>query len=1319
MKKLRLLLFTMIFSGLLPGVNAQVQDTIRSLIISEWRGGPSYDNYIELTNTGTETVDLSSFTVGGVGTGGQFTFENGEWGLNEGGIAGTKKYRMSGTLAPGESWLASNVGDALQHDGLPFHNLDLMEKADLIIHITDVWGVHDEAIPEWEVWGKDSVDTDGTYHRLIFGWGFGGHVLYYHLDNGDSVLVDGVNLPLDDNLHMVREYEDCAGVLEASKTHTLVRKANITQGNMNWGKSKGVDLTDSEWIPVLSTYEGTSFTTAGVHGDFGIEMTSDDVEIDKDNAKLTVPWGTFKKDSILKKMTLGPGLAWQYVMTPSIVDSAHAIIQNGDVLIVYATGNEMERIDFEISVADPEPDEATVYSMLRQVDNYMMPDPWSYNVIFVDGYWIPHYDIKAGPGMDTIGNVPYATRVDTLYKNLDKAPEAKWEIVWHDNTVRADLQKGDILKVTSQDETVVKQYYIDVLEYAPGDNALLSAITWPDGPEFIGEGWTGDTIPQFTPAKTSYEVTIPFGTLNVPALVAHAQDINADVEIQRAVSLTGSMADRSTVFTVTSESGTVSEEYVVTFKLDKDPVNVQKYEGTPFISEMAMNQRAWMSYLEIVNPGNITMDLSEYLIVRSTKTNWGEALENLNIDADGLGLENDFQNRYQSYVPGYKYYEDTTNWVLNPGILSIEANIVPDVEPGDVFVMSSISSKRMQWLLPETAAKIDKLWNDENELGIAERQTVSFLKKDAEAVYIAKIVGDSVLEGLKPVGDPADYELVDVVGDPIGDDLVWNIAGGDGVEGGTTVTKGLRSRIRPKPHVYTGARSIVESAERFGTHPDTTDWIAEVFNRDFLVQDDIPAYIGAHVMDVVTVYLSTVTSPVYLVSDGYAGVQTIQGDLTSTTVEGFYGNIDKADPGQALTVLSGTDGSVKDAANPVAGNDTLVVVSADGVNTTKYALVDIPLDSNAELETVDDPSDLTIELITDSTGTITGVEYGGLLKEVTAAVKTVSEHAVMNIIDGDGNLVPKQITNYDAEKADTKVGDDIYFEVVAQDRVTVITYKLEPASLSSDAFVVSSIYDVDQENNEIAGLADGTSTALFHMNIEVVRGATTTLLSKLGHVREDGIVSYDDVLKVVSEDESATRTYFLTFLNESNPDANEAPVIILAFSDTTLTEPGTIMLSATASDDGLPPPAALTTLWEVTSGNVSDVEIANEGQLETDVTFIAKGNYTLTVSASDGAKTTQAAVNVFVGGVGMDEILAPALYIYPNPATNKLTLEMVNMPDHSSTLSIFSITGRAVFNAVLTGDKTEIDISDYDAGLYFIKVIAGDHTFTHRVQILD
>jgi hypothetical protein len=1308
MKKLKLLLFTLFCSGLMLGVLAQ--DTIRSLIISEWRGGPMYDNYIEFANVGTDTLDLSRFSLTWVNGGsGQFEVVDGQWFVTAGFNAATGNYTLSGTLAPGETYLIMNVGDALGNDGMPWHNVDLIERADHIVHVSDTWGYHDQAIPEWEIWGKDSIDNQ--QRQLIFNWGTHANVLFYHLNDEDSVLIDGVNVYVDDDLHMIKEANDVAGVPEATATHTLVRKANVLQGNMNWKKSKGVDLTDSEWIPIPSTYEGTSFTTAGVHGDFGIDMESGVVDIDKNNAKLTVPWGIYKRDSILKRMTLGPGLGWQYVESPSIIDSAHSIIQNGDVLRIYATGNELERIDFEIIVADAAPDQATVFPMLYKADNIPIIDTWGYNAIVVDGYWIPHYYVTVGqPGMDTIGNVPYATRVDTLYKNLEKAPEAKWDIIWHNDTVRADLQKGDILKVTSEDESVVKEYYIDVQEYAPGGNALLGAITWPDGPEYIGEGWAGDTIPQFSPSKTSYAVTIPYGTVNVPALAAHPQDINSMVETQRAVSLSGSQADRSTVFTVTSEGGTLSEEYTVIFELEKDPARIQLYEGTPFISEIATNQRSWIGWLEIVNPGNVDMHLDEYLIVRSTEVNPGDALKSLVADEGEPGLEDDFKNRYRSYAPGYKYYEDTTNWVLNPGILSIDADVEPVVEPGGVFVISMANAGRAEFYTAEQLAMIDKKWTSEDGMGVNVAQTVACLPRAANAVYLFKIENDSVFEGTKPVGDPADYELVDVLGDPVAD-AAWSIAG-------TNVPSAYRGRIRTKPHVYTGARSLVESNERFGTNADDSDWTVETFNVDFSSQDDIPAYIGAHVMDPVTIYLSTVSSAVYLVSDGYAGVQTIQGDLTSTSVEVFYGNIDEADPGQVRNVLSGTDGSVKDAADPVAGSDTLVVVSADGMNTTKYALVDLPLDSNASLTTVDDPSDLTI-VIDGSVGTITGVVYGGLLKEVTAAVKTVSEHAVMNIIDGDGNLVPLQITNYNAEKVDTKVGDDIYFEVVAQDRVTVITYKLEPASLSSDAFVISSIYEVDQENNAIAGLAEGTSTTLFFMNIEVVKDATANLLSKLGHERVDGIVSHDDVLKVVSEDGSFTRTYFLTFLNESSPDANNAPLVTLAFSDTTLTDPGTIRVSATATDDNLPPPPMLTTLWKVTSGNASDVEIANDDQLETDVTFNAKGNYILTVSVSDGALTTQEAVNVFIGDVGMDMILTPAMHIYPNPATDKLTLELVNMTGNHTVLSIYSITGRAVFNAELTRDKTEIDISDYDAGLYFIKVNAGDHAFTHRVQILD
>ena len=158
------------------------------------------------------------------------------------------------------------------------------------------------------------------------------------------------------------------------------------------------------------------------------------------------------------------------------------------------------------------------------------------------------------------------------------------------------------------------------------------------------------------------------------------------------------------------------------------------------------------------------------------------------------------------------------------------------------------------------------------------------------------------------------------------------------------------------------------------------------------------------------------------------------------------------------------------------------------------------------------------------------------------------------------------------------------------------------------------------------------------------------------------------------------------------------------------------MLSATATDDGLPPPPALTYLWELTSGNAADVVIANADQLATDVTFNANAAYVLTLSVSDGALTTKAEVNVGVA-VGVQDNLEPAMRIYPNPASEKLTLELVNIPGNSSIVSIYDLTGGLIYNKQLSSEMTEIDISAFNDGLYFIKVVSEDYTFTQRVEI--
>lgn len=1300
MKKRTLFLFTLFLSGLMLGVNAQ--DTIKGLIFSEHRFGDPHHGYVEIANVGTEAIDLANVTLASVRNQ-TLVWDVDQWRLP--GVLGVNNLmKPEGILEPGDTWMWMGVSDRFATGTqLPDHRIDMLPLADEFIMSGNAFGVTDTIIPEWQMWG----DSTSTNAGMGWNWGNIPYVLFSHLENGDSIMIDQVLMNLDDNNKAVGGWIDVAGVPEATRYYTMVRKASITTGNMDWNTQKGATYEDSEWIiwPNQPAQSRISFTTIKNHGDFHVDVQSSVVDVDMDNAKLTVPWGIYKGDSILEHLDLGLGMAWGYVEDGDVMDSTHSIMQNGDTLIMYAAGNVLDQVNFEIDVLDPAADQAVVFPkkyVIRGGSYWNNPANSQYEWNPLD-VWITPYYVTKNQGVDTIGNVPYASRVDSLYKYLEKAPNASWEIVWKDDMVHADLRNGDMLKVTAEDGSTVMEYYLDVLDYAASDNALLGAITWPDKQEFL-EGWKGDTIPSFSSAKTNYTMLVPYGSVNVPVLVAHPVDISAKLEVMRAVSLTGSLEDRTTSFKVIAQSDTIDQTYTVTFVLEKDPTKVQIWEeATPFFSESATHQRSAMNYLEIVNPGNVPMDLSEFIMLRSVAVNPGEALTGLVPDAP---TDADFQNRYNSYVPGFSFYEDTVNWLLNPGILQLDANVDPIVEPGGVFVVSATWASRLQYMADDLREDIDRGWYaTTDEVGVSETNTPSVVR-NANALYLFKIVGDSVLDGTKPVGDPADYELVDVIGDPV-DDLLWTVAG-------RAVTGTHRGRIRTKPVIYSGARSLVESSERFGTHADTSAWIVETYNNELPHQDNIPDFIGSHVMDPVTVYKSTVTSSVYLVSDGYSKEESVQGNLSSTTVEDFFGNVDKADPMQDLSVHSGTDGSLKDAADAVAANDTLVVMSADGINMSGYVLVDVPLDTDAVLTAATDPSDLTISHSGEE-GTITGVVYGALLSDLIAAV-TVPNLAVMNVINGAGELVPSQYMNYDSVKVDTKVGDDIYFEVVAQDLITIITYKLEPASLSSDAFVISSLYEVDDENVDIDGLADGTTTNLFFNNIEVVKGASSMILTKLGHERMDGVVSYDDVLRVVSEDGTNTVTYFLTFLFETNPDANSAPEIELAFSDSIIADPGTIMLMATATDDGLPPPAELTQLWEVSSGSAADVVIENADQLSTNAAFNAEGSYTLTLSVSDGALTTEADVMVTVGVVGIDQLLAPTMLVYPNPAKEKLTLELVNMPG-ASIVSIYSITGSAVFNAKLMTDRMEIDLDSFESGLYFIKVDSGDRTFTQRIEV--
>jgi len=440
--------------------------------------------------------------------------------------------------------------------------------------------------------------------------------------------------------------------------------------------------------------------------------------------------------------------------------------------------------------------------------------------------------------------------------------------------------------------------------------------------------------------------------------------------------------------------------------------------------------------------------------------------------------------------------------------------------------------------------------------------------------------------------------------------------------------------------------------------------------------------------------------------------------VDGTSVDDFYNNIIKADDGQTLLVKSTSDGSEKTGADLLADSDTLVVTSKDGSNITKYVLNVTAggLDSNATL-VAKDGSGLTVD-ITGETGTVSGFAYLTALATVLDNLEKPAT-ATWNVIDGAGNLVPLQQLNSDTVYVQTQVSDNIYIEVVAQNGTDKITYQLLPTALSSDAFVVSSVYEVDQDALIITNIADQTSVATLMDNVVPVSGATITVVDKAGFERAMGIVSYDDMLVVVSQDGTVTVQYYLTFFNEMIPDLpNQAPAVSIT-ADATAQNGTTISVTAEVTDDGLPEPGTLTYLWEVTAGDAGSVTIATADQVITDVTFSSTGAFELSLTVSDGELTTTVTHSVEVTpGVGLEKFNISDISIYPNPARNLVNVEFGSTLLIESQIRIVDMTGKVAYLENHFDDQLQINLEEFNAGIYFMIINVEDQSLIRKLNIL-
>lgn len=1287
-KFLPLSILILFCSFLVNGQDAKLTQPYKQLIISEVRLDRQDASYMEVTNIGDSVINLSDVWFLNMRFGYPphqpqiiFNEQNEIDTIRWPNIMDQPTFVSKGpdqVLNPGESFVLSMVMDQGWGPGNEDfrQNPCVFKKSDWHIHQSDPSNgtVETTYFPEYKNYRFDSISP---YKDLLWTGNNSSMVLMHvYYDNAgnpkDSVTVDLVNLVLDENNAKVPDDVPVAGVEDAVETHVLVRKSSVTEGNLDWNDSRGISSEDSEWITVPNfEFDALCYNTIGNHGNYTLNPQSDLLDIDMDNGVITVPWGTQKGDSIITDMETGEGVAWQYYENDENSGHAHTISQNGDTLVMWACGDAADMQEFEIKVSAPTTDMALVFPKNIQTDTTAEGEPF-YGAT-------PYFVTEEDPEIDSILDVPFATRVDTLFKYLEKAPAATWEIVWIDGEERVDLKNGDILKVTAEDGSTVKEYFIKVEEYVKSDDATLGAITWPDRPEFLDPlVWNAeDTIPAFNGSTLLYRISVPLNTKTVPALKAYPLNVNANVEIDPAENLVGSLEQRTTNIYVTSESDTITRTYQVIFERDLPKELKQPFISEPIISEILGRQR-WNAALEIANPGTQPLDLSQYMVVISKTTGItpAQAIQNI-IPTLEAG---DYANRYdaeRAYIPGYKWPATLELYNANPGIMEFDPNVDPIVEPKDVFVMGNSDhrdGKEEPWVHEETDVVLSNRLNTWGE-DLARRGMVNF-PSGVDNIFIFKIVNDSIRTGEKAIGDPADFELVEFWGTTNTENL-YNI-------GGNTYDNRSRISFRRKPHFVTPGTDYERG---WAGTAEESDWYANQIGDEFqginLNWANISFDVGSHTMDPTTVYMSTVSSALYQVDDGYEGELFIEGVSWGETIDDFYANLIKADTGQALAVLSNVDGSEKAMDVAIENNDTLQVISADSTNMTKYIISTAALDDDAVL-TPADGSGIEIN-ISDTTGVISGFGYDMTLKTLLENIEQ-PPLAKLYILNGSDELVPLHTLNNDTVKVEKTVSDSYYFKVVAQNNVTAITYDLQPELGDNMAYVTSDVYNVDQELFVISLVGQGIAYQAFMDNIIIPEGVKVTLFDKAGFERTEGTVRFDDVLFVESEDGAQTTTYFLQFFEEAEGtdayvvsdvlNVNQDNLIILGVTEgTTVSEfiqvltaaPGATM--QVVDDNGA----------EVTSGDVMDT-------------------YMVKVVSGDGNLTVNYDIEVLVsvGNHSFDK-----LKVYPNPVNNILHID--NLPTNSQ-VSLKNIYGQTIKVVNSIDVHAGLDVSGLSDGVYLIVV---------------
>jgi hypothetical protein len=78
------------------------------------------------------------------------------------------------------------------------------------------------------------------------------------------------------------------------------------------------------------------------------------------------------------------------------------------------------------------------------------------------------------------------------------------------------------------------------------------------------------------------------------------------------------------------------------------------------------------------------------------------------------------------------------------------------------------------------------------------------------------------------------------------------------------------------------------------------------------------------------------------------------------------------------------------------------------------------------------------------------------------------------------------------------------------------------------------------------------------------------------------------------------------------------------------------------------------------------------------------------------------------------------LQVYPNPAKGVFRVKTGTDIDKVLGISVYDISGKNIQNRVCTGEEIySFDLTGQPGGFYFVRIQAGESTYTRRIMLVD